>query len=82
MACFGFGRRICPGRHIADVSLFMTVVTLLSTVDIVRAKDGEGKEIIPAVEVTSGTLSHPKPFPWAVRPRSRHSEALLASAPV
>jgi hypothetical protein len=55
------------------------VMTLLATVDIVRAKDVQGNEIVPKVVVTSGVISHPKPFPWAVRPRSRHAEELLAT---
>jgi hypothetical protein len=81
-ACYGFGRRICPGRFLADASLFMTVVTLLATVDIVRAKDDLGTEIIPKVEVSSGIISHPKPFPWAVRPRSGNVDAVLTSVGV
>jgi hypothetical protein len=79
-ACFGFGRRMCPGRHLADASLFAMVSTLLATVNIVRAKDADGKEIIPEVDVTSGILSHPKPFAWAAQSRSRHTEELLAHA--
>jgi cytochrome P450 len=79
-ACFGFGRRVCPGRHIADATLFAMVATLLATVDIVRAKDAQGKEIIPNVEVTSGLLCHPKPFPWSVRPRNEHAREMLAAS--
>jgi cytochrome P450 len=79
-ACFGFGRRICPGRFIADTTLFLTVATLLATVDIVRATDADGVEIVPEVDVTSGALCQPKPFPWSARPRSAQAEALLASA--
>jgi hypothetical protein len=56
------------------------VSTLLATVDIVRAKDADGNEIVPEVDVTTGILSHPKPFPWAARPRSWHAEELLAHA--
>jgi hypothetical protein len=56
------------------------VSTLLATVDIVRAKDTEGKEIVPVVDVTGGTLSHPKPFAWAARPRSQRAEELLSHA--
>jgi cytochrome P450 len=80
IACFGHGRRICPGRHLAEASLFSMISTLLATVDIVRAKDEQGKEIIPEVDVTSGVLSHPKPFPWSVRPRSTHAEDMLMAA--
>jgi cytochrome P450 len=79
-ACFGFGRRICPGRYIAEQSLLATIMTLLATVDVVRAKDPYGNEMVPEVEVTSGNLSHPKPFPWAIRPKSRRAEELLADA--
>jgi hypothetical protein len=77
IACFGFGRRICPGIHVADASLFAMVSTLLATVDIIRAKDANGNEVVPEVDVTTGILSHPKPFPWAVQPRSQHAEELL-----
>jgi cytochrome P450 len=80
VACFGFGRRICPGRHLADASLFAMIATLLATVDLVRAKDAQGHEIVPDVEVTSGILSHAKPFPWDVRSRGPQAEALIANA--
>jgi hypothetical protein len=56
------------------------ISTLLATVDIVRAKDANGNELVPEVDVTTGVVSHPKPFPWAVRPRSRHAEDLLVHA--
>jgi cytochrome P450 len=79
-AAFGFGRRICPGRHAADASLFATVSTILATVHIERAKDAEGKEIIPEVDQTSGILSQPKAFEWSAKPRSKRAEALLAAA--
>jgi cytochrome P450 len=77
---FGFGRRICPGRHIADASLFTMVATLLATVDVVRAKDAQGNEIVPDVDVTSGILSHTKLFPWDVRSRSQQADALIATS--
>jgi hypothetical protein len=62
------------------VSLFATVATLLATVDVVRAKDAQGNEIVPDVDVTSGLLSHAKPFPWAVRSRNRQADVLLVNA--
>jgi cytochrome P450 len=79
-ACFGFGRRVCPGRFIADATLFIAVATLLATVNIVRAKDTDGVDIVPEVESTSGIVCHAKPFPWSARPRSQEAEALLAAA--
>jgi hypothetical protein len=41
---------------------------------------GFGRRICPEVDVTSGALCQPKPFPWSARPRSAQAEALLASA--
>jgi cytochrome P450 len=79
-ACFGFGRRVCPGRHIAEASLFAIITTLLATVDVVRAKDAQGREIIPKVDVTSGLISHPKPFSWSVRPRTLHAKEMLEAS--
>jgi hypothetical protein len=81
-ACFGFGRRICPGRFLADASLFLTVSTLLATANIVRAKDAQGNELIPDVDVTSGALSHPKPFPWAIELRRPHIDDLFVDVQV
>jgi cytochrome P450 len=79
-ACFGFGRRICPGRHIADASLFTMIATLLATVDVVRAKDAQGREIVPTIDVTGGAASHAKPFDWAMRSRGPRAESLVAAA--
>ncbi|KAJ6508728.1 cytochrome P450 [Mycena sanguinolenta] len=42
---FGFGRRICVGRHTADASVWATIVSVLSTYNIAKAKDDTGKEI-------------------------------------
>ncbi|KAG2127550.1 cytochrome P450 [Suillus bovinus] len=42
---FGFGRRICPGRYIADASAWSAIVTMLATLDISSAKDDQGRVI-------------------------------------
>ncbi|KAI0265316.1 cytochrome P450 [Gloeopeniophorella convolvens] len=44
-AAFGYGRRICPGRHFADATLFITVASLLAMFDIKPKKDEEGREV-------------------------------------
>jgi cytochrome P450 len=80
LAAFGFGRRICVGRHIADASLFASVATVLATVNVVRAKDREGNETVPEVVPSSGFLSHPKPFEYVLEYRDESSWGLLATA--
>jgi cytochrome P450 len=51
---FGFGRRICPGRHLAEASVWFVVVTMLATLDISKALGPDGREITPNVELTPG----------------------------
>jgi cytochrome P450 len=40
---FGFGRRICPGRHFVDATLFIAVASLFSVFNIERGEGGLGK---------------------------------------
>ena len=55
-ASFGFGRRICPGRHFAMESIWITMVYMLATVKIEKAVDNAGNVIIPNDTYTSGTI--------------------------
>jgi cytochrome P450 len=40
---YGFGRRICVGRHMADNSLFLSMAVLLWATKIERKKDASGR---------------------------------------
>ena len=42
---FGFGKRICPGRHFVDSTLFIVASSVLSVFNVVKAKDEKGREI-------------------------------------
>jgi len=42
---WGFGRRICPGRHLAEASLFSAMTCLLAVFRFSKAKDEIGREI-------------------------------------
>jgi cytochrome P450 len=39
---FGFGKRICPGRHLADDTLFIVIASLLSVFNIKKGKGTDG----------------------------------------
>lgn len=69
----GAGRRICPGMHIADRSLYLAISRLLWTFDFRRVKDETtGEEIVPGFQDnTDGLASYPKPFEADIRPRSQ-----------
>lgn len=59
---FGFGRRICPGRYVADGSVWASIVTILATLRVVHAKDEKGETIEVKEEFSSGLAVRPKPF--------------------
>ncbi|KIL54000.1 hypothetical protein M378DRAFT_93279, partial [Amanita muscaria Koide BX008] len=43
---FGFGRRTCPGRYMADKVVWLMIVSVLATFNISKARDEEtGNEI-------------------------------------
>ncbi|KAL1850990.1 hypothetical protein Daus18300_012724 [Diaporthe australafricana] len=74
---FGFGRRACPGKQLADSSVWLTVARSLAVFDISKGLDDAGNEIVPEVRFSPGILSHPDPFKAVVKPRSSRHEALI-----
>ncbi|KAK0469989.1 cytochrome P450 [Desarmillaria tabescens] len=67
---FGWGRRICPGRFLAENSLWLHVATTLHCFNILPVTGSNGKAVIPPRDYTSGLASRPKPFPCHIRPRN------------
>ncbi|KAH8093136.1 cytochrome P450 [Cristinia sonorae] len=74
---FGFGRRLCPGKDFADSNVFLLAANIVATMDITRAKDAQGQEIVPPLEFTSGFVSRPKPFKCVFSPRSPRAVELI-----
>ncbi|KAJ5387082.1 hypothetical protein N7509_009623 [Penicillium cosmopolitanum] len=71
---FGFGRRVCPGRNIADANVFLIIAQVLSVFNISKPMvDGKEQDISP--DFMPGVLSHPAPYDVAIKPRSeKHRE--------
>lgn len=76
---FGYGRRICPGRHVADNALFITIAQCLAVFDVRKAIKN-GQVIEPEVKFEPGTISHPVPFQCSIKIKSRAHEALVRAA--
>ncbi|KAJ6779280.1 cytochrome P450 [Mycena vulgaris] len=76
--CFGFGRRICPGKLLADTALFMTCSAILATFNISKAREN-GVFVEPHLGQTAGTVSHVFPFKCSVQPRSARALELIRS---
>ena len=53
---FGRGRRMCPGQHIAEASVFIQVASVLATFDIQREKDGRYPMAEAEVEFTTAIV--------------------------
>ncbi|KAI0253743.1 cytochrome P450 [Lactifluus subvellereus] len=43
---FGYGKRICPGRHFVDATLFIVVASLLSVFNIEKVPDPESRPLV------------------------------------
>ncbi|EKM54951.1 uncharacterized protein PHACADRAFT_142748 [Phanerochaete carnosa HHB-10118-sp] len=80
VAAFGFGRRICPGRHMAYESLWIAVASVVAAFDITKAVDADGAIVEPSGEYTDGFLSAPMPFKCCIRPRSPTHAAMVQAA--
>ncbi|KAI6039884.1 cytochrome P450 [Pisolithus marmoratus] len=74
---FGLGRRICPGRHVGDKSLWAMIVSTLATLRIGKARNEAGHEVDFTPEFTTGITSHPKPFRCSMEPRSPRAAQLI-----
>ncbi|KAL0568631.1 hypothetical protein V5O48_013350 [Marasmius crinis-equi] len=78
-AAFGFGRRICPGRHFASLALWHAIACTLATLEIIPVKDEMGDPKLPEVAFAEGLVSEPLPFEYDVRLRSEAAKRLIAA---
>jgi cytochrome P450 len=74
---FGFGRRVCPGQHLALAGVYIVVATLLATMDLEPPVDEDGERIEPRVTFSSGLSGVPDSFPCVITPRSEKARDLL-----
>ena len=77
---FGFGRRICPGMHLARNSIFINIARLMWAFDVRPALDSEGKPIIPdSMNYTNGFNSKPVSFDCRIVPRNERVVDVIKS---
>jgi cytochrome P450 len=70
---FGAGRRICPGMHLAENSMFITIAKTLWAFDLVPP----GKVDLSHDAYEPGTMTIPKPFSLSFIPRNIENETVL-----
>ncbi|ODV94023.1 hypothetical protein PACTADRAFT_3984 [Pachysolen tannophilus NRRL Y-2460] len=75
---FGAGRRICPGMHLAERSLFLAMARILWTFEISHATDSEGNEIpVNPLAISGGIVARHEPFKAKFTVRSKSKEDLV-----
>jgi cytochrome P450 len=75
---FGAGKRICPGRHLVDVTLFIATACVLSVFDVTKARDENGHEIpVSTMVQADSALTHPVKFECSITPRDKVAEDLI-----
>ncbi|KAI5115203.1 hypothetical protein M0805_002872, partial [Coniferiporia weirii] len=77
---FGYGRRTCPGMHLADSLVYITVATVLSCFTIAPELDAYKRPILPEIEYSAGAISYPPEFTCVVKKRSDATERLIRDA--
>lgn len=66
---FGWGRRICVGRHVADASIWIAIVNFLAFFSAHKALDEHGMEIPVVPKFSGGFAIHPETFSCRIVPR-------------
>ncbi|KAF9078760.1 cytochrome P450 1 [Rhodocollybia butyracea] len=77
---FGFGRRVCVGRYMADNTVWLAIASVLATLDLQKAKDNEGNEVDLPGEYTRTFFRHPKPYQSSITPRDQQARDLIKLA--
>lgn len=58
-AVWGFGRRVCPGRPVAEASAWLCLANFIATMDIKKAVDGiDGNVATPVAAFTPGAIRY------------------------
>lgn len=73
---FGFGRRACPGRLLADETFFIIVARSIALFDIQKAFRNDAV-VNPVHRTVPGFICHPAPYEIAVKPRSEKAVSFV-----
>ncbi|KAI0032588.1 cytochrome P450, partial [Vararia minispora EC-137] len=71
---FGFGSRVCPGKHIAEDTAWICVAQIASVLNV---RPGEHKIVPPPVPDATSAVVHPVSFDCVVAPRSESALRLV-----
>ncbi|KAJ6616719.1 cytochrome P450 [Mycena sp. CBHHK59/15] len=77
---YGFGRRICAGRHLANRTLFMEIATILWSFSIKPGTDSQGNVLLPDPDAgrIDGLVVRPSPFFHQITPRFPEAPEIIS----
>ncbi|KAF7904135.1 hypothetical protein EAF00_001469 [Botryotinia globosa] len=79
--CFGFGRRMCPGMHVALQSMYIVIARLIWAYDVLPITVNGNPYIPDENDFTYGLVSYPANLKFQLVPRSeRHRKIVIADA--
>lgn len=73
---FGFGRRVCPGRTLADANIYISMALAVAAFNIGKPVR-HGREVEVKLDPQPGLISHPAPVELDIKPRSQVHERLI-----
>ncbi|KIK53241.1 hypothetical protein GYMLUDRAFT_49414 [Collybiopsis luxurians FD-317 M1] len=76
---YGFGRRICVGRLLAEDTLWIAIALTLATCNITKKTDANGRLVDVEDVLPDNLVSTPLPFECSIRARSAAKEKLMDS---
>ncbi|KAG5645607.1 hypothetical protein DXG03_005745 [Asterophora parasitica] len=71
----------CVGKSMADASIWIALVSMLSVFHITKAKDASGNDIEVPERFGDGIVSQPLPFECSITPRSEAAKELIINNP-
>jgi len=77
---YGAGRRVCPGVHVAERSLYINIVRTLWGFNVAKSVDTDGNTIEPNTAMVRGFLSVPEVFKAKINVRSPQHEKVIREA--
>ncbi|KAI0796818.1 cytochrome P450 [Abortiporus biennis] len=78
---FGFGRRICPGRHFSNMGVFLIMASVLQVYNIEPAKDSNGDYVdLDTIKYAPGVVATPDRVPCVLKVRSEEAKRLILEA--
>ncbi|EJT98941.1 cytochrome P450 [Dacryopinax primogenitus] len=72
---FGFGRRVCPGQHLAEASVFAFIITFLWGANMTGSSSFDGTVIYE-----TGAVNRPKEIPCQIQVRSEQCLDMLQAS--